>query len=58
MIMITRFEIKNKLFSHKKLFQISDKVFSQIGFTVGEVSINVNKSNCLQVHSQEREVSH
>ena len=58
MIMVSHFEIKKKWFSHKNLFQMSDKLVSQIGFRVGEVSIKVNKLNFLQVHSQEREVSH
>ena len=35
---------------------MSDKIFLQIG-RLGEVSIKVNKSNYIQVHSQKREVS-
>ena len=37
---------------------MNDKIFSQIGFRLGEVSIKVNKSSPLQVHSQKREVGH
>jgi len=47
-----------KWYSQKIYFKRVIKIFSQIGFRVGEVSIKVNKSNCLQVHSQESELSH